>query len=131
MRLVIALMLLSMMVGDDPAKYACSPATPDRTTVWGHDHVIKDLTKHPVALVRGTAQTFFGQTLEGVLIEALDLRDPTKKPTQTPDEAQSRPRLTACITGQAGGFSFNLPPGRYELLASKPELEFHFGSCGC
>ena len=122
MRVLSALLLLSSaIVGGPPAKYACTPATPARTTVWGHDHVLVDFSDKPVALLRGLVRTFSEKGVEGALVEVLDLGGTARRPTETSEDARTRPRLAACITGQAGGFAFDLPPGRYELLTSKPD----------
>jgi hypothetical protein len=122
MRVLSTLFLVSSaIVCGPPAKYACTPATPVRTTVWGHNHVLVDLTDKPLALLRGSVRTFSGEGVEGALVEVLNLGGATRRPTETSEDARTRPRLAACITGQTGGFAFDLPPGRYELLTSKPD----------
>jgi hypothetical protein len=98
--------------------YACDIRSHNRR---GHDHVLVDLSNKPVTLFRGSVRAVSDQAVAGALVEVLDVGATARLPTETAEDARTRAKLAACITGQAGGFTFDLPPGPYELLASKPD----------
>jgi len=120
MRVLAALVLFSN-TGWGAAEYTCKPAPSARMTVWGHNHVLVDLSSKPLVLLRGSVRALSDQAVDGALVEVLDLGGAARQPSQTAEDARTRTRVAACITGQTGGFEFDLPPGRYELITSKPD----------
>jgi hypothetical protein len=66
-------------------------------------------------MVRASAD----QPVDDALVEVLQL-DRKGSPAETSNDALGRRRLASCLTERNGEFGFDLPPGRYELLCSKP-----------
>jgi hypothetical protein len=103
-----------------PALGQCSTAASDSlTTYWGHQNAVYVNSK-PLKKLRGNVLLGFGKpetSKDGILIEVFDHpelamgADPTRKRQR---------RLMACVTQKDGRFSFDLPPGKYELRCSKP-----------
>ena len=60
------------------------------------------------------------QPADNALVEVVEL-GPTGASAQGSEEALRRRRLASCVTGRRGDFNFDLPPGRYELICSKPD----------
>jgi len=88
--------------------------------VWGHDHVVVDMSSKPIKNIRGMVRALVNQPVDDTLVEILQL-GPTVSPAETSNDARVRRRLASCLTGHSGEFGFDLPPGRYELLLSKPD----------
>jgi hypothetical protein len=88
--------------------------------VWGHDRVVVDMSNSGLKNIRGTVRALVDQPVDDVLVEVLQL-GPTKPPAETSEQARDRRRLASCVTGRGGEFGFDLPPGRYELVSSKPD----------
>ncbi|MGC1415170.1 MAG: hypothetical protein WA817_07810 [Candidatus Acidiferrum sp.] len=103
-----------------PALGQCSAAASNSlTTRWGHENAVYVNSK-PIKKLRGNVLLGFGKPdvlKDGILVEVFDHpelamgADPTRK---------GQKRLMACVTRKDGGFSFDLPAGKYELRCSKP-----------
>lgn len=87
---------------------------------WGHDHVVVDMSSKPLKNIRGVVRALVDQPVDDALVEILQL-GPTGSPAETSGDARVRRRLASCLTGDGGEFGFDLPPGRYELVCSKPD----------
>jgi hypothetical protein len=61
--------------------------------------------------------------VEGVLVEiyAREASDPLPQQRDKGEFTNSPKRIAACITGTSGTFDFDVPSGRYEVRASKPD----------
>jgi|tagenome__1003787_1003787.scaffolds.fasta_scaffold20558503_1 hypothetical protein len=121
MRLALTLLsVCNLISGVPPQGHSCGPGPPSRGLVWGHDHVLVDISKTPLKSIKGVVRALGDEVVGDVLVEVLDYGG-SFAPIQTEKDARSRSRLAACVTGPRGRFQFNLPPGRYELLSSKPD----------
>jgi hypothetical protein len=88
-------------------------------THWGHQNVVI-VNSNPLKELHGTVVLGYGDSgvsKEGILIEVFDHPDFARggDPTRT-----GQKRLMACVTQKDGSFSFDMPPGKYELRCSKP-----------
>lgn len=99
----------------------CSPPPANRFTEWGHNHATLDWLDTPLSALTGLARTAPSVPLDETLIEVFNLSD-VSRPAIGFDDIRNRVRLAACLTGKTGRFHFDLPPGHYEVLASKPEM---------
>ena len=120
MRILIFVLLLTGTTIAADQKYACKIPTSARTTVWGHNHALIDFSAKPVERLRGSVRTLSEQSIGDVLVEVIDLRV-AAGPAQSSEDLRTRQRIGTCITGPTGRFEFDVPPGRYELIASKPD----------
>lgn len=118
---LMTLLLFTMfgMSGPQP-QYTCQRVPPTRVTQWGHNHALIDFSDKTVKSLKGSVRTG-DRVVEDVLVEILELGSSEHRPAETAEDARSRRRIAACMTGAAGRFEFALPTGRYELLASKPD----------
>ena len=98
----------------------CQPPGSTRSLVWGRDHALVDMSNKPLKNIRGVVRALVDQPVDDALVEILEL-GPTGSPAETSDDARGRHRLASCLTGHDGEFGFDLPPGRYELVCSKPD----------
>jgi hypothetical protein len=91
-------------------------------TTWVHMDIIVTHPR-PIASLSGVAVAVLDQTpMEGVLVEVFDhpevvLKDPSHS------RAGQR-RLSACLTGKDGAFSFDAKPAKYELRFSSDSGEW-------
>jgi hypothetical protein len=117
-RLVIVCLVSIFLVHGQAVQ--CRPPGPTRSMIWGHDHVTVEMSSKPLKNIRGTVRALVEQPVADVLVEVLHL-GPSESPAETSDDARMRRRLASCITAGDGKFGFDLPPGRYQLLFSKPD----------
>lgn len=99
-----------------PARSQCVP-TSTQQTIWGGNQRIVIEQAKPVKMIHGIARGPAGGALEGVLVEVFDHPEIVKSYTRQQNSAQTR--MAACMTNESGRFSFELPPGDYELRLSK------------
>jgi len=106
---------LCLAVGYIPALSQCVPASVE--TLWGGNENVVIQEARSIRKVRGLVQDSQHTPVSGALVEVYDhpeivLRNPSRTRT-------GQSRLAACITGDSGSFSLDVPPGRYELRLSK------------
>jgi hypothetical protein len=97
----------------------CTPAPDSRTTYWGHQNAVTSYSQ-PLKTLRGMVVLGFATPeipKDGVLVEVFD--HPELAIEGNPSRTGQK-RLKACLTEKDGSFSFDLPPGKYELRCSKP-----------
>ena len=125
MRLLIIMFLFAWpALGQQPKPKTCTPAGETQHTIWGNLPVNYDRQTKPIKAVKGTVEGWSVSakrvSQEGVLVEIYPYR--VGEPTRIPDDPdRSRPRVYACVTGANGAFDFDLPSGRYEIIASKKD----------
>ena len=114
----IALTVLLGLIFADVAPCQCRPAPDTRVTNWGHQNVVK-VEAQPLRALSGVVQAGFTEAPgENVLVEIFD--HPELVSDLIENRQRHQKRLLACITQKDGKFSFDLPPGKYELRCSKP-----------
>jgi hypothetical protein len=99
------------------AQSKCDPVPQTRKTHWGlMDHVVES---EPVKTLRGVVRIFASPDppQEGVLVEVYDHGEIALENARQDRSGQQR--VMACVTGNDGEFAFDLPPGKYEVRASK------------
>jgi hypothetical protein len=97
----------------------CTAAPESRKTYWGHENAVT-IHSQPLKRLHGTVTLGYATPQlpkDGVLVEVFDRPDLAQggDPNRT-----GQKRLFACITSKDGKFSFDLPPGKYELRSSRP-----------
>lgn len=115
------LMLVLGILGSATGLYGfpqCTSAPETLHTSWGHIPVVIK-TEKPVKTVRGIVVVFptEDRPVDGVLVEIFDHAEQVHA-VPGPQRRGQR-RLAACVAGKDGRFSFDLPPGKYELRCSK------------
>ena len=118
--LILALSLAAGAVAQAHPPSSCTPATEAQTTHWGHQHVVLDFRDEPVTVVKGSVRDLDEGPVEGALVEVFARRRHDPLPQQS-DRKETKPRISACLTGTGGSFEFRLPPGRYEVRVSRPD----------
>ena len=114
----IALTVLFGLIFADVALCQCRPAPETRVTNWGHQNVVT-VEGQPLRALNGVVQAGFPEAPgENVLVEVFD--HPELVSDLIVNRQSQQKRLKACITQKNGKFSFDLPPGNYELRCSKP-----------
>jgi hypothetical protein len=114
---IVLLMINNCMVFELQGKYICSQSESALTTEWGHRPALLDFSNKPVKFIRGQVLALSKMPVEGALVEVVHL-DETSSPIEA-DGPVTRFRQAVCVTNKYGGFSFDLSPGRYQLIVSK------------
>jgi hypothetical protein len=120
MRLLVAILLIGSTAASEPVHTSsCNPTTSERTH-WGNLIVQIDAQKKPLRFLWGTVYAD-DQPVDRTLIEVYVLpgNDPPRHQIDQQDSIENR--ICACVTGAAGNFAFDLPPGRYEIRSSKAD----------
>jgi hypothetical protein len=109
---IIGFVLCGLM----PALCQCTPADAAQMTRWGNNPKFAKEAK-PMKALNGTVLEPSGHPLERTLVEVFDHPEMVSPDASPHSTGQSR--LRACMTGNDGRVSFDLPDGRYELRFSK------------
>ena len=120
-RLFIAILILASIAASERVHTStCNPTTSERTH-WGNLIVQIDEQKKPLRSLWGTVVYAVDQPVGGSLVEvyALPGNDPPRHQIEQQNSIENR--ISACVTGAAGDFAFDLPPGRYEVRSSKAD----------
>ena len=111
----LVLVILSVAVC---AQSRCT-STQTQTTYWGHQNIVHVESK-PLKKLQGGIILGFPTAApipkDRVLVEVFDR--PELAEDGNPNRGGQK-RLMACLTAKDGRFSFDLPPGKYELRCSK------------
>jgi Carboxypeptidase regulatory-like domain len=94
----------------------CTPTSTEKTRWGGNTNVVIE-EPEPVRSIRGIVRDPTDKPLTGVLVEVYDHPEIVLQ-NSSPERAGQK-RIAACVTSEGGSFSFNVPPGHYELRFSK------------
>ena len=117
-RFLFAILLVAGASATEPTHHStCTPTTSERTH-WQGISIQIDAQKKPLKSLWGTVRDY-PDLADGALVEiyARPQNDPS---APWPDhESDIANRVSACVTGKAGDFAFDLPSGQYEIRSSK------------
>ncbi len=120
MRLLIAILILASTAASERVHTSgCNPTTSERTR-WGNVVAVLNLQKNPVKSLWGTVRDSV-DPVDRVLVEVYPLHGNNPEWHGPDREAGIESRVSACITGKTGDFSFDLPSGRYEIRSSRAD----------
>jgi hypothetical protein len=113
---VIVLMAATVLAQARPES-SCSPVQATQRTIWVHQHIVLDLHDKPLKTMSGAVLDGYKRPVGRTLVEVFAY-DGHQLPMLT-NELDAMQRVAACFTDGTAGFKFALPPGRYEIRASK------------
>jgi hypothetical protein len=119
-RLLLAILILGSTAASERVRTSSCNPTPSERTHWGNVVVVLNLQKKPLKSLWGTVRDST-DPVDGVLIEVYPRHGDNAEPQGPDREATIESRVSACITGKAGDFSFDLPSGRYEIRSSRAD----------